>query len=103
MKAQPAVLRFVEEGFGVPPTEGEEDDERYRPAHRPAMRGSWPLAFLAFVASRPLLIGSAAYGMLVALELGGAANRLSAEPIWVDRQISGLGRLTTTGDGATAS
>jgi len=59
-----------------------------------------PLAFLAFVASRPLLIGCASYGLIVALELGGTAGRLSAEPIWHDRQISGLGRLTTTGDGA---
>ncbi len=59
-----------------------------------------PLAFLTFAASRPLLIGCAAYGLIVAMELGGSANRLSAEAIWHDRNISGLGRLTTTGDGS---
>ncbi|MCA1685741.1 MAG: hypothetical protein LC745_07085 [Planctomycetia bacterium] len=59
-----------------------------------------PLSFFAFVSTRPLLIGCAAYGLIVALELGGSATRLSAEPIWVDRQVSGLGRLSTTGDGA---
>jgi hypothetical protein len=61
-----------------------------------------PLACLAFVASRAMLIGCASYGMMVALELGagGGPGRLVAEPLWVDRQVSGVGRLTATGDGA---
>ncbi len=59
-----------------------------------------PLAFLTFVASRPFLIACADYGMILALELGGSATRLTAEPVWLDREISGVGRLTTTGDGS---
>ena len=59
-----------------------------------------PLAFLVFVPSRPHLIGAAAFGMLAAYELIGGAGRLEAELIWEERQVSGLGRLTTTGDGS---
>ena len=60
-----------------------------------------PLAFVAFVPAKPLLIGSAAYGMLGSYDLsGGASGRLSAEPDWVDKQVTGVGRLTTTGDGS---
>ena len=58
-----------------------------------------PLAFLTFVPSAPRLVAAAAYGMLTEFELSaGAAGRLRAEPSWEDRQITGVGRLTTTGD-----
>jgi hypothetical protein len=60
-----------------------------------------PLAFLAFVPAAPQLVGAAAYGMLAMFELGGAASgRLRAEQEWEDRQITGVGRLATTGDGS---
>lgn len=60
-----------------------------------------PLEFLAFVPGSPILLGAAAYGMLNAFELtGGASGRLDAERLWEDRQITGVGRLTTTGDGS---
>lgn len=60
-----------------------------------------PLAFMTFVPGSPLLIGAAAYGMLMGFELAaGTASRLAAEAQWVERGISGVGRLTTTGDGS---
>ncbi len=60
-----------------------------------------PLAFLAFVPGRPVLVAAAAYGMLTAFDIVGAgAGRLRFDRDWEDRQVSGVGRLTTTGDGA---
>lgn len=60
-----------------------------------------PLAFMAFVPGEPLLVGSATSGMLLALELGNAGSgRLTTDPVWQERQVSGVGRLTTSGDGA---
>jgi hypothetical protein len=59
------------------------------------------LAFLTFVPASPVLLGAAPYGMLAAYNLeAGSAGRLRAEQDWEDRQITGVGRLTTTGDGA---
>jgi len=59
-----------------------------------------PLAHMAFVPGRAILIGAASYGMLLALALREGSGRLTADPVWLDRQVSGVGRLTTTGDGA---
>jgi hypothetical protein len=59
-----------------------------------------PLAFLAFVPDRPFLLAAAAYGMLLGFDLSDrGAGRLGAEPAWQDKQVSSVGRLTTTGDG----
>jgi hypothetical protein len=59
------------------------------------------LAFVAFIPDRPILLGAAAYGSLSALDLSEAGSeKLSAEVDWEDRQIGGVGRLTTTGDGS---
>ena len=60
-----------------------------------------PLAHLAFVAARPLLIASAAHGLLAQFDLGpGGSGRLEVDLAWQDRQVSNVGRLTTTGDGS---
>jgi hypothetical protein len=60
-----------------------------------------PLAFLAFVPAAPKLVGAAAYGMLALFELrGSGSGRLRAEQEWEDRQVTGVGRLATTGDGS---
>lgn len=61
-----------------------------------------PLAYMAFLPGQPLLLGAAAHGMLAAFALGpvGGSGRLAVEPEWHDRQISNVGRLTTTGDGS---
>jgi len=60
-----------------------------------------PLAHLAFVAGRPLLIASAAHGLLAQFDLGsGGSGRLDVDLAWQDRQVSNVGRLTTTGDGS---
>lgn len=60
-----------------------------------------PLAFAVFVPDRPILIAAAAYGMLAAFKLSAeGSGRLAADEEWLDRQISGVGRLTTTGDGS---
>ena len=59
-----------------------------------------PLALAAFVPDRRVLIAAAAYGMLAGFDLSGdGSGRLAADEQWTDRQISGVGRLTTTGDG----
>ena len=58
-----------------------------------------PLAFLVFVPSAPRLVAAASYGMLTEFVLSaGGSGRLRAAPSWEDRQITGVGRLTTTGD-----
>jgi hypothetical protein len=60
-----------------------------------------PLAFVAFIPDRPILIAAAAYGMLAAFDLSGdGGGKLAAEESWSDRQITTVGRLTTTGDGS---
>jgi hypothetical protein len=60
-----------------------------------------PLAFLAFVPDRPFLIAGAAYGMILGFDLHTAGSgKLRAEVTWQDKQVSSVGRLTTTGDGS---
>ena len=61
-----------------------------------------PLSHLCFIADRPLLIGAAAYGMVVgvALEAGRNADRLDPEILWQDRLTSNVGRLSASGDGS---
>ncbi len=61
-----------------------------------------PLSHLCFIADRPLLIGAAAYGMVVgvALESGRNADRLDPEILWQDRLTSNVGRLAASGDGS---
>lgn len=60
-----------------------------------------PLAHAHFVADRPFLVGAAAYGMLAGFDLAaGSGGKLVADPAWVDKQVSSVGRLTATGDGA---
>jgi hypothetical protein len=61
-----------------------------------------PLTHIRFVPMQPLLVGAAGYGMIVCHELvEGDAGSLRAELRWDARMISNLGRLETTGDGAT--
>jgi hypothetical protein len=61
-----------------------------------------PLSHLCFVPGRPLMVGAAAYGMLVgiALEPGRPQGRLDAEIIWHDRLMSNVGRLALDGEGS---
>lgn len=60
-----------------------------------------PLAFLAFVPGEATLVAAAAYGMLAAFELTEVSSgRLRGELLWEDRQVTGVGRLATTGDGS---
>jgi hypothetical protein len=60
-----------------------------------------PLAHLCFLADRPFLVGAAAFGMLVGVEVGGSrgSGRLEPELAWQDRLMSNVGRLTVSGDG----
>lgn len=70
-----------------------------RPAGR--FEAPQPLAFAAFVPDRAMLIAASAYGMIAGFTLGAEGQgKLVADEDWVDRQISNVGRLTTTGDGA---
>jgi hypothetical protein len=61
-----------------------------------------PIAHLCFVPDRPFLVGAAAFGMLVGVEIYGSrsAGRLEAELAWQDRLMSNVGRLTVSGDGS---
>ncbi len=61
-----------------------------------------PLAHLCFLADRPFLVGAAAFGMLIGLEVlaSHGSGRLEPEIVWQDRLMSNVGRLTTSGDGA---
>lgn len=61
-----------------------------------------PLSHLCFIPDRPLLVGAAAYGMVVgvALEAGRNADRLDPEILWQDRLTSNVGRLAASGDGS---
>jgi hypothetical protein len=60
-----------------------------------------PLSHLCFLPGRPLLIGAAAFGMLVGIELepGRSPGRLDPEIIWQDRLMSNVGRLALDGEG----
>lgn len=60
-----------------------------------------PLAFLQFVANRPILLGAAQQGLLAAYELssGGGSGRLDVEELWEERLLSNVGRLAASGDG----
>jgi hypothetical protein len=59
-----------------------------------------PLSHLCFVPGRPLLVGAAAFGMLVGIELqpSRSAGRLDAEIVWQDRLMSNVGRLALDGE-----
>jgi hypothetical protein len=61
-----------------------------------------PMSHLCFVPGRPLLVGAAAFGMLVgiALEPGRSRGLLDPEIVWQDRLMSNVGRLTLDGDGS---
>jgi hypothetical protein len=60
-----------------------------------------PVAHLCFLADRPFLVGAAAFGMLVGVEIHASrtSSRLEPEIAWQDRLLSNVGRLTVSGDG----
>jgi hypothetical protein len=60
-----------------------------------------PLAHLAFVPDRAFLLGAAAFGSLIGVELraGSGSGRLAAEVAWDEAVLSNVGRLTSSGDG----
>lgn len=59
------------------------------------------LSHLCFVPDRALLVGAAAFGMLVgiALHASRSQGKLEAEILWQDRMMSNVGRLALSGDG----
>ena len=59
------------------------------------------LAHLAFVASRPILLGASTYGTLAGMELmpAGPGGGLRAAVAWQVSLMSNIGRLAATGDG----
>ena len=61
-----------------------------------------PVAHLCFLADRPFLVGAAAFGMLVGVEVLASRTSGRLEPViaWQDRLMSNVGRLTVSGDGA---
>ncbi|HMF37253.1 MAG TPA: hypothetical protein VKF17_11460, partial [Isosphaeraceae bacterium] len=61
-----------------------------------------PVAHLCFLADRPFLVGAAAFGMLVGVEVlaSRSSGRLDPEIVWQDRLMSNVGRLAVNGDGA---
>ena len=61
-----------------------------------------PVAHLCFLANRPFLVGAAAFGMLVGVEVLASRTSGRLEPViaWQDRLMSNVGRLTVSGDGA---
>jgi hypothetical protein len=71
-----------------------------RPAGR--LETMEPLSHLCFVPDRALLVGAAAFGMLVgiALEPTRSPGKLEADIVWQDRLMSNVGRLAVNGDGA---
>jgi hypothetical protein len=60
-----------------------------------------PLSHLCFVPGLPLIVGAAAFGMLVGISLEAARSRAGLDPeiIWQDRLMSNVGRLAINGDG----
>jgi len=60
------------------------------------------LSHLCFVPDRALLLGAAAFGMLVGVALlpGRSDGKLEADILWQDRLMSNVGRLAVNGDGA---
>jgi hypothetical protein len=71
-----------------------------RPAGR--LETIQPVAHLCFLADRPFLVGAAAFGMLVGVEVlaSPTSGRLDPEITWQDRLMSNVGRLAVNGDGA---
>jgi hypothetical protein len=63
--------------------------------------GRQPLAHLTFVPDRALLVGTSAYGTILAAELmpGGSDGRLDAEVLWQASLMANVGRLATSGSG----
>jgi hypothetical protein len=60
------------------------------------------ISHFCFVPDRPIAIGAAAFGMMlaVALEPARGGGRLETEILWQERLMSTVGRLAITGDGA---
>ena len=60
------------------------------------------LAHIAFVADRGLLVGAAAFGLLMgfSIEGGKGAGRLEIDVVWQERLMSNVGRLAMSGDGS---
>jgi WD40 repeat protein len=71
-----------------------------RPAGR--LETIQPIAHLCFLPDRPFLVGAAAFGMLVGVEIlaSRSSDRLEPELVWQDRLMSNVGRLTVSGDGS---
>jgi hypothetical protein len=61
-----------------------------------------PMSHLCFVPGLPLMVGAAAFGMLVGISLEGTGSqgRLDPEIVWQDRLMSNVGRLALNGDGS---
>ena len=71
-----------------------------RPAGR--LETMEPLSHLCFVLGRPLMVGAAAFGMLVGIELERSRSSGGLDPqiIWQDRLMSNVGRLALDGEGS---
>ena len=71
-----------------------------RPAGR--LETMEPLSHLCFVPGRPIMVGAAAFGMLVGIELepSRSSGGLDPEIIWQDRLMSNVGRLALDGEGS---
>jgi hypothetical protein len=71
-----------------------------RPAGR--LETMEPLSHLCFIAGRPIMVGAAAFGMLVGIELepSRSSGGLDPEIIWQDRLMSNVGRLALDGEGS---
>ena len=59
-----------------------------------------PLSHLCFVPGRPIMVGAAAFGMLIGIELEPSRSQggLDPEIIWQDRLMSNVGRLALDGE-----
>ncbi len=71
-----------------------------RPAGR--LETMEPLSHLCFVPGRPIMVGAAAFGMLVGIELepSRSSGGLDPEIVWQDRLMSNVGRLALDGEGS---
>ena len=69
-----------------------------RPAGR--LETMEPLSHLCFVPGRPIMVGAAAFGMLVGIELETSRSQSGLDPeiIWQDRLMSNVGRLALDGE-----